>query len=63
MEEDNFLVEAAGWARYYEKANEVIEQIVSLQATEAPPQEITDNPQAFYEWVDQCKRMLTAQNR
>lgn len=60
MEEEDFLVEAAKWARHYEKAYETIGQISSSQIAEAPPQEIIDDPQAFRNWVEQCKRIYDA---
>lgn len=55
MEEDDFLVEAARWAGYYEKAYETIGQIMAAQVAESPPQEIIDDPQTFRNWVEQCK--------
>jgi len=63
MNEDDFLVEAANWARYQEKAGEVIQQIVTLQIAEAPTQAIIQNPQAFRNWVEQCKQIYAARNR
>jgi len=57
------LVEAANWARYQEKAGEVIQQIVTLQIAEAPTQAIIQNPQAFRNWVEQCKQIYAARNR
>jgi hypothetical protein len=63
MKEDDFLLEAAGWARYYENANEIIQQIAAANVAEAPSQEIVNNPQAFHDWVEQCKRIHTARNR
>lgn len=63
MNEDDFLVEAAKWARYQEKAEEIIQQIVTLQIAEAPAQDIIQNPQFFREWVEQCKRIYAARNK
>ncbi|MBP2635990.1 MAG: hypothetical protein H6Q72_1897 [Firmicutes bacterium] len=57
------MVEAANWARYQEKAGEVIQQIVTLQIAEAPTQAIIQNPQAFRNWVEQCKQIYAARNR
>jgi len=63
MEEDNFLVETATWARHYEKAHETIGKIISAQVAETPPQEIIDDPQAFWEWVQQCNKSYESRNR
>jgi len=63
MDEDDFLVETAKWAGHYEKAHETIGQIISAQVAGAPPQEIIDNPQAFRNWVDQCKKIYETRNK
>jgi hypothetical protein len=62
MDEDNFLVEAAGWARYYERVEEIIRHITSAQIADAPPQEIADNPQAFNNWVKYCEKICKSRN-
>lgn len=56
MEEDDFLVETASWARYYERANELIQQARSAGAAASPPRELVDNPRAFVKWLEQCEK-------
>ncbi len=63
MEEDDFLVEAARWARHYERANEIIQSIKSANVADVPSQEIIDNPQGFRNWVDQCEKICEARNK
>ncbi len=63
MEEDDILVEAAKWARYYEKAHETIGQIISTQVADAPPQEVIDDPRTFRNWVEQCKKVYENRNK
>ncbi|WP_312516237.1 hypothetical protein [Anaerospora sp.] len=63
MNEDDFLLEAAGWAGYYENANEIIRQIAAANVAEAPSREIMNNPQEFHDWVEQCKQIHAARNR
>ena len=63
MDEDDFLVETARWARYYEKTYEAIGQILSTQIADTPPQEIIDDPQAFGNWVEQCKKIYETRNK
>jgi hypothetical protein len=62
MEQDDFIVEAAGWARYYERVGEIIRHITSAQIADAPPQEIIDDPQAFNDWVKQCEKIYRSRN-
>ncbi len=63
MEEDDFLVETAKWARHYEKAHEIIGQIILAQVADAPPQEVIDDPQAFRNWVEQCKKVYESRDK
>ena len=63
MEEGDFLVETAKWARHYEKAHEIIGQIIAAQVADVPPKEIIDDPQAFIDWVDQCKKIYETKNK
>ncbi len=56
MEEDEFLVETAYWARYYELAGELIQQAGDLQLADKPSREVIDNREAFRQWVDECHR-------
>ena len=63
MEEDDFLVEAAKWARHYEKAHETIGEIISAQVADVLPKEIIDDPQMFRNGVDQCKKIYEARNK
>jgi len=60
MEEDDFLVEAAHWSGYYDRVHEIIGQVTSANIADAPPQEVMDNPQAFKNWVEQCKKVHAA---
>lgn len=60
MAEDDFLVEAAGWARYYERANEYIQQAGAAGLAERPPQEVIDSPRAFNQWLEQCEQSYRA---
>jgi hypothetical protein len=62
MEEDDFLVETARWAGYYDRAQEIIGQITSAQIADAPPREVMDDPQAFRNWVEQCKKIHAARH-
>lgn len=57
MDEDDFLVEAAKWVRYYEKAYEIINQVTAAQVADGPPREIIDDPRAFRNWVDRCQKI------
>lgn len=57
MEEDDFLVEAAGWAQYYERANEQIQQARAAGLADQIPKEIIDNPVAFNQWQKQCEQI------
>lgn len=57
MEEDDFLIEAAGWARYYERAQEMIQSCLAAKIDDVPSQEIIDNPQAFNQWVAHCEQV------
>lgn len=54
MNEDDFLLETAGWARYYEHAKEIIQQAKAANLAEEPPREIVDNPAAFARWMEHC---------
>lgn len=60
MEEDDYLVEAASWARYYEKAYELIKQAQAARVADPPPRGVIDDPRAFSRWVEQCDRVHLA---
>ncbi|HBC92989.1 MAG TPA: hypothetical protein DCZ10_08855 [Pelotomaculum sp.] len=60
MEEDDFLVEAARWAAYYDRAQEIIGQITATGLADAPPREVLDAPRVFRDWVEQCKKIHAA---
>jgi hypothetical protein len=63
MEEDEFLLDAAGWARYYERAYEQIQNCLVAKLTDPPPREVIDDPQAFARWVEYCERLYMARNQ
>jgi hypothetical protein len=46
-EEDEFLLDAAGWARYYEWAYDQIRNCLVAKLTDPPPREVIDDPKAF----------------
>lgn len=60
MAEDDFLVEAARWAEYYDRVREIVGQVTAARLADAPPREILDDPAAFRNWAEQCKRIHEA---
>ena len=58
LEEDDFLIETASWAEYYDKANKHIQGIVSAKIASQPPREIIDQPELFSNWLGQCERAM-----
>ncbi len=56
MQEDEFLLDAASYAQYYEHAKSCIRAIQDSNIADSPPQEIIDNPQLFSNWLEQCKQ-------
>ena len=54
------VVEAAGWARYYERAREIITDARAAGIAGEPPREVIDRPKAFRQWVEQCERAYMA---
>jgi len=57
MDEDDFLIEAADWAGYCDRAEELIKEAVATGKVDPPPREVVDSPEAFYNWLGYCKRM------
>ena len=55
--EDDFLVDTAGWADYYERANKQINQARAAGLADRPPEEIIDDPEAFNQWRVQCEQV------
>ncbi len=56
MQEDDFLVEAASYAQYYEQAKACIQAVQERSIAGSPPQEIIDDPVLFRNWLEQCRR-------
>jgi hypothetical protein len=57
METDEFLMEAAEWGHYYEQAHGIVRDMTYTQTAGAPTQEIIDNPQLFWSWLEQCGKL------
>lgn len=57
MEEDQFLIEAASYAQYYDNAKECIKAVQDCGVADSPAQEIIDNPRLFNNWLEQCKML------
>ncbi len=60
MAKDDYLVEAAGWARYYERTREIITDAKAAGIAGEPPREVIDNPDALRQWVERCERAYMA---
>jgi hypothetical protein len=60
MAEDDYLVEAAHWARYYERVREIVNDARAARIATEPPQEVIDSPEAFGRWVRECEQVHMA---